>query len=266
MRDRYTVNSKSVIIRRIVTLIAVLSAFGTNVWANINPPNGLTIGGISQQIFGEVLITPASYAFAIWGLIYLGLISLAVYQALPMQRTNSIMRKVGYKLAIASIAQIIWVICFLYRQYTASFIAMLCILLPLISAYWSLPFKARINRGQKWLIRTPISIYLAWISIATILNAAIVLTSIQWSGWGISAVWWTVIMLLVAGLITHFVTIPRLDFAYAGVFVWGTIAIAVRNSDTVLISGTAIGLSIALIVLLLSFSFYGHGRDSLESE
>ncbi len=266
MRDRYTANSKSLIIRQIVTLVAIISAFGTNIWANINPPNGLTIGGISQQIFSEVLITPASYAFAVWGLIYLGLISLAIYQALPTQRTNSVMRQVGYKLAIASVAQIIWVICFLYRQYTASFIAMLCILLPLISAYWSLPFKGRIDRWSRWLIRTPISIYLAWISIATILNGAIVLTSMQWSGWGIGAVWWTVIMLLVAGLITHFVTIPRLDFAYAGVFVWGTIAIAVKNSDTILISGTAIGLSIALTVLLLSFSFSGHRRGSFEGE
>ena len=266
MRDRYTVNSKSVIIRQIVTLLAVLTAFGMNIWANIDPPNGLTIGAISQQIFKDVLITPASYAFAIWGLIYLGLITLAVYQALPTQRANPMMRKVGYKLAIASLAQIIWVICFLYRQYTASFVAMLCILLPLISAYWSLPFKARVSRWPKWLIRTPISIYLAWISVATIVNGAIVLTSWQWSGWGISAVWWTVIMLLLAGLLTHFVTIPRLDFAYAGVFVWASIAIAVKNSDTILISGTAIGLSVALVVLLLSFSFYGHGHNSIESE
>ena len=266
MRDRYTINRKSVIIRQIVTLLAILSAFGINVWANIDPPNGLTIGAISQQIFNEVLITPASYAFAIWGLIYLGLITLAVYQALPTQRTNPMMRKVGYKLAIASLAQIIWVICFLDRQYAASFVAMLCILLPLISAYWSLPFKDRISRWHKWLIRTPISIYLAWISVATILNAAIVLTSWQWSGWGINAVWWTVIMLLVAGLITHFVTIPRLDFIYAGVFIWASIAIAVKNSDTILISGTAIGLCVALIMLLLSFSFYGRDRNSLERE
>lgn len=266
MRDRYMVNSKPVIIRQIVTLVAIVSAFATNIWANLNPPNGLTIGAISQQIFDEVLITPASYAFIIWGLIYLGLISLAVYQALPAQRNNSVMRKVGYKLAIASIAQIIWVICFLYRQYTASFIAMLCILLPLISAYWCLPFKARISRWQRWLIRTPISIYLAWISVATILNAAIVLTSWQWSGWGLSAVWWTVIMLLIAGLITHFVTIPRLDFAYAGVFIWAAIAIAFKNSDTILISGTAIGLCVALSVLLLSFSFYSQGHTSLESD
>lgn len=259
MRDRYTVNSKPAIMRQILTFVAIIAAFGTNIWANLNPPQGLTIGEISQQVFGEVLITPASYAFAIWGLIYLGLISFAIYQALPSQKSEPLLRKIGYKLVFASLSQIVWVFCFLNRQYAASFLLMICILLPLISAYWCLPFRTRISRSTKWLIRTPISIYLAWISVATVVNGASVLDYWQWNGWGISPVGWTIIMLMLAGLITHFVTIPRLDFAYGGVFVWAAIAIAIKNSTTVLIAGTAIGLSIALIVLLLSFSFYGSG-------
>ena len=67
MRDRYRVNSKPAIIRQVSTLIAIIAAFGMNIWANVNPPNGLTIGEISQNIFKNVLITPANYAFAIWG-------------------------------------------------------------------------------------------------------------------------------------------------------------------------------------------------------
>ncbi len=51
------------------------------------------------------------------------------------------------------------------------------------------------------------------------------------------------------------VTYPRLDFAYAGVFVWAMVAIAVRNQDNFIIAGVAIGVAIALILLLLSHSF-----------
>jgi len=142
--------------------------------------------------------------------------------------------------------------------------AMICILLPLIGAYACLPFKTRIARWQRWLIRTPISIYLAWISVATILNGALVLEFWQWDGWGISPTIWTVIMLLIAGLITHFISLPRLDFVYGGVFVWALIAIAVKNSATILISGVAIGLSISLVILLLSFSFYGQSNQGSE--
>lgn len=254
MRDRYTVNSNPAIMRQILTLIAIFAAFGMNIWANIDPPNGSTIGAISKNIFGNVLITPASYAFAIWGLIYLGLLSFAIYQILPGQQNNLLLDQIGYKLAFASISQITWVICFLYRQYAASFLAMLCILLPLIAAYLSLPFKTRISRWERWLIRTPISIYLAWISVATIVNGATVLSYWQWGGWGISPQGWTIIMLLLASLITHFVAIPRLDFSYGGVFVWAAIAIAIENSGTILIAGTAMGLSIALIILLTWFS------------
>ncbi|MDJ0593690.1 MAG: tryptophan-rich sensory protein [Pleurocapsa sp. MO_226.B13] len=262
MYDRYTVSNKSIVIRQIVTLISIVAAFAINVLANVNPPNGLTIGQISNQFFGEVLITPANYAFAIWGIIYLGLISLAIYQVLPAQRQNLLLRQIGYKLAIASWSQIIWVFCFLYRQYAWSFVAMLGILLSLIAAYLCLPFT-RIPRWQKWLVRIPISIYLSWISLATILNGAIVLTAWEWNGWGLSAPVWTLIMLMLAALIAHLVSIPRLDFAYAGVFIWGTIAIAIRNSERLIISGTAIGLCLALLILLLSFSFYApsHSRD-----
>ncbi|MGD1918945.1 MAG: hypothetical protein ACFCAD_08640 [Pleurocapsa sp.] len=152
-------------------------------------------------------------------------------------------------------SQIVWVICFLYRQYALSFLAMLGILLPLIAAYMCLPFP-RTARQQKWFIRIPISVYLSWSVLATVLNGAITLKSWQWSGWGISGQIWTIIMLLVAAFITHLVTIPRLDFAYASVFIWGAIAIAVRNVNYLIISGTAIGLSLTLVILLLSFSFY----------
>lgn len=265
MRDRYTINKKIMIVRQIVTLVSVIAAFGMNILANVYPPNGLTIGQISDEFFSDILIIPANYAFAIWGIIYLGLISFAINQVLPTQKNNPLLQQIGYKLAIASIAQIVWVVCFLYRQYPASFLAMLGILLPLIAAYWSLPFSSNISKKQKWLIRTPISIYLAWITVATIVNGAIVLKSWQWSGWGISPEVWTIIMLLLAAFITHLVTIPRLDFTYASVFIWALLAIAIRNSDKIIISGTVIGLSIALVVLLLSFSFYAPIHRNIEN-
>lgn len=62
-------------LRQFLNLAAILAAFGMNVWANVAPLNGLTIGAISNTFFREVLIVPANYAFAIWGLIYLGLLS-----------------------------------------------------------------------------------------------------------------------------------------------------------------------------------------------
>ena len=55
-------------IRQALNLIAVFAAFGVNMLANVRPIGGLTLGEISNQLFENVLITPANYAFAIWGL------------------------------------------------------------------------------------------------------------------------------------------------------------------------------------------------------
>jgi hypothetical protein len=93
-------------LRQFLNLAAILAAFGINVWANVAPLNGLTIGAISNTFFREVLIVPANYAFAIWGLIYLGLLSFGVYQVLPAQAQNPSLRRMGYLLVVACLAQI----------------------------------------------------------------------------------------------------------------------------------------------------------------
>ncbi|MDJ0742409.1 MAG: tryptophan-rich sensory protein [Xenococcaceae cyanobacterium MO_167.B27] len=237
------------LIRQITNLVAIIAAFGINVLANLNPPKGMTIGDISNQLFGDVLITPANYAFAIWGLIYLGLISFAIYQALPSQRYNPTLVKLGWGLAIASGAQILWIFCFLYSQFALSFILMLGILIPLIFSYLRLPNKG-LSQTERWLVTNPLSIYLAWISVATIVNGATVLDYWQWNGWGINPQIWTVIMIIVAGGIGVILATQN-NIAFVGVYIWALLAIAVRNSATTIITITTVGIALILASILL---------------
>ncbi|HHP7232836.1 MAG TPA: TspO/MBR family protein [Xenococcaceae cyanobacterium] len=234
-------------VRQITNLVAIIAAFGINILANLNPPNGMTVGDISNQIFNDVLITPANYAFAIWGVIYLGLISFAVYQALPSQRDNPILVRLGWGIAIASMAQIIWIFCFLYLQFVLSLVLMLVILFSLIFAYLRLP-NQRLARTAKLLVKIPLSIYLAWISVATIVNGAIVLDYWQWNGWGISPQIWTVIMVIVAGVIGTILAIQN-NLAFVAVYLWALVAIAIRNSATIIIA-TAVVIAIILAAIL----------------
>ena len=240
------------IVRQFLTLTAILAAFGMNVLANVAPIKGLSIGEISNTLFQQILITPANYAFAIWGLIYLGLISLAVYQVQPNQRQDPTLRRIGYLLAASSVAQIVWVVLFQTRLFVLSLGAMLLILLPLISAYIRLDTgKGSVSRPQRWFVYNPVSVYFAWISVATIVNGAIALDSVGWSGWGISPQGWTVILLLIGTVIAAKVTIQRADRVYSGVFVWALIAIAVRHLNTAIIAGPASGLAIALVCIMI---------------
>ncbi len=246
-----TKHLNSDILRQFLTLGAISAAFIVNVLANVNPINGLTIGEISNTVFRELLITPANYAFAIWGVIYLGLITLGIYQGLPSQRGNPSLRQMGYLLVLASLAQTVWVFFFQYRQFTLSLVAMLAILLPLIRIYRRLGIGNRwISWREKWFVHIPLSIYLAWISVATIVNVAVTLYNLGWKGWGISPEAWTAIALLAGAVITATVIIQRADIAYTFVTVWAFVAIAVRQADKPLIVVTAVGLAFVLVVLL----------------
>ncbi|MBV6626744.1 MAG: tryptophan-rich sensory protein [Rivularia sp. (in: Bacteria)] len=248
-------NSKtnsSDIIRQWVTLAAVILAFVINVLSNIFPLNGLTIGGVSNTLFKDVLIVPANYAFAIWGLIYIGLFAFAIYQVLPSQRENPNLRKTGYLLAIASVAQCVWVYLFLSRYFAASVIAMLWILIPLIMMYLRLGVGTLpASRGERWFIRYPIGVYLGWISVATIVNVASALYINDWNGFGISPENWTTIMIIIATFIATLSLTQRQDFTYSGVTVWALIAIAVKqwqnsNLKIVALAGVCILVAVGL--------------------
>ncbi len=252
MMRQSTKNLVGDILRQILNLTAILAAFGINVLANIAPFNGLTIGEISNTFFREVLITPANYAFAIWGVIYLGLIAFGVYQVLPAQRQNLSLRRMGYLLVLASLAQIVWVFFFQYRLFTLSLVAMVAILLPLIGIYLRLGIGyERVSKREKWFVHIPLSIYLAWISVATIVNVALTLYNLGWSGWGISAEVWTAIALITGAAIAAIVSLQRADVAFVLVIVWAFVAIAVRQANILMIAATAGGLAIALVLLLL---------------
>jgi hypothetical protein len=239
-------------LRQLATLAAIIGAFVINVISNVFPLNGLNIGQISNTLFKNVLIIPANYAFAIWGLIYLGLFALGIYQFLPSQKHDSDLRNTGYLLVIACIAQSIWVYLFLSRLFVLSVVAMLLILLPLIGVYLRLDIgNQRVTRQKKWYLHVPISIYLSWISVATIVNVACALYSQSWNGWGISAEVWTVIMLVIAAAIAAVIVIQRRDIAYAGVAVWAIFAIAIKHWNNPIIRNTALALVFVLVAIAI---------------
>lgn len=238
--------------RQWANLIAIVAAFILNIYVNIAPPSGKTIGEISNTIFRDVLIIPASYAFAIWGLIYLGLISFGIYQVLPGQKEHPILRRCGYFLVGASLAQIIWIFLFQSQLFTLSVLAMLVILGCLIRLYLKLGISyERVSRKDKWLVHRPISIYFAWISVATIVNVASTLHNLGWNNTGQVATVWTVIMLIVGAVIAAIINIQKQDIAYTLVFIWAFVAIGVRHLDILFISGVAGILALGLAVLVL---------------
>ncbi len=242
--------------RQLLNLVAIIAAFVTNVLANIKPLDGLTIAEISDQYFAPVLILPAGYAFSIWGLIYVGLISLGVYQVLPSQKNNPHTKQLGYWLTFASITQIIWVVCFQYQLFAASFVLIGLIAAFLVKLYLTINRDGKLLPQKiKWLVRRPVSIYLAWITVATIVNGACLLHFLNWQGWGIMPQIWTVILFFIGTGLAAFITLKHRDVVYGGVFAWAWVAIAVEHSEAEIVPIAAIVGALILVGVCLATLF-----------
>ena len=87
--------------RQFAVIFITLLTISVNGLANALPINGIQTGKISDKYF--TLFTPAGYVFAIWGVIYLGMLAYMVYQALPSQRTNPRLRAIGWWYVLATL-------------------------------------------------------------------------------------------------------------------------------------------------------------------
>jgi hypothetical protein len=238
------------IIRQVVNVLATLMVIVLNVLASALPLNGQTTGEISDRF--DVYFVPAGYVFSIWGLIYLALIAFAVYQALPAQRDNPRLRRVGYLYALSCVANVAWLLLWHYEFFELTLVAMVALLLLLITIYLRLGIgRNRVSNAEKWLVRVPFSIYLGWITVATIANVTSLLDYLNWSGWGISPEAWAVVMLVAGAVIASAVSITRGDIAYVLVIVWAFVGIAVKHSDTPIVAVTAIVMAVLVALTLL---------------
>ena len=235
--------------RQIVNILATILVLVVNTLANALPLNGKNTGVISDQF--NVLFVPAGYVFSIWGLIYIGLIAFAIFQALPAQRDNPRLRRIGGWYALGCVANSVWIFLWHYEVFPLTIVAMLALLVSLIVVYLRLGVgRARVSKAELWAAHIPFGVYLGWISVATIANATDVLDFIGWNGWGLAPEAWTLIMIAVTALLTILVTQRRLDVAYALVIAWAAVGIGIKQAGTESVSRNAYVL--AAIALLMA--------------
>ncbi|OQA17012.1 MAG: hypothetical protein BWY63_02550 [Chloroflexi bacterium ADurb.Bin360] len=236
-------------VRQIINVLITLAVIVINTVANALPLNGLNTGEISDRF--KIYFVPAGYVFSIWGVIYLGLIAFAIYQALPAQRNNPHVARISTAYAVSGIANIIWIFFWHYEVFTLTLIPMLVLLGSLIFIFLHLWQGRNEQRtADRWAIALPFNIYLGWISVATVANATQLLYFLNWGGWGIAPEIWALIMLIIAAAIAVAMVLRHRNIAYAAVFVWAYIGIAVQHSNTPLVAFPA-GILAAIIALSL---------------
>ena len=98
--------------RQILVILAVLATITVNALANILPINGQGTGEISDRF--QVYFVPAGYVFSIWGVVYLGWLAYAIYQALPAQRNNPLLRAIALPFIVNGLANSSWIFAWHY--------------------------------------------------------------------------------------------------------------------------------------------------------
>lgn len=235
----------------ILNFISVIFLIGVNYVAEALKFNDTTVAELSRKY--DNLFTPSSYAFAIWILIFLGLFAYCFYQirnAFFRPEKADHIEQTEYWFFIANILTGCWVLAFVYEYTGISVLIMLGILFSLIKVIlntnmekWDAPI------GTIVFVWWPICIYAGWISVATIANISVFLTKINWNGFGLSEVVWTIAIIIVATIINLLMILRRNMREFAMVGAWALIAIYVRhNGDYNSIAYTALTGAILLII------------------
>lgn len=237
------------VIERGGVVLAFAVTLATNALANILPIGGQTTGTISDRY--ATLFTPAGFTFSIWGVIYLGLGAYVVYQAFAPNNIRPLLRKLAPWFVVNCVANASWIFAWHYEVIWASLAIMLIILGTLVRIFLLVSKEtADSDWGVSLLVRTPFSIYAAWISVATIANVSVLQAAMGWGVVGSVAIAGTIVKLVVAGGIGAAVLIRWRNRPFALVVVWAAYGIARNQADTALVSGTAWVVAASLLVLL----------------
>ncbi len=224
-----------------------------NYYANAQGINENSVGSLSRAY--NNLFTPSSYAFSIWGLIYLALISNAVFQIKAAFKGThaTFFKELGPLLIIANIGNALWLWAWLTERTGLSVFIMVIILMSLLTAILKLGIQGgdRSPEAIKRWVWWPISLYSGWITVATIANISAYLAKINWS-FMINEVNWASLMIIIGGAVYLFVLSKRGMLTFALVGVWAFAAIAHKQwAVTPQVAGLAMGAAVAISIFAL---------------
>ncbi|WP_278912579.1 tryptophan-rich sensory protein [Deinococcus wulumuqiensis] len=245
--------------RQVTLLAATVLTLVMNYLSNALPLFGNSNAEVSDRLPNA--FTPAGLTFAVWGPIFLGLLVFAVYQALPAQR-GARLDRLFWPFLLGNLLNVAWLLAFQSLNIGLSVVIMLALLAVLVRLYLSV--RSLPPQGaERWTLQLPVSLYLAWISVATIANitAFLVSAGVTQSFLGIAGPVWSALLLVVAAAIGVFFLWRFRDYAFAAVLLWAFYGVYVARPE---VSTVVLGVAVAAgLVLLGSLSAWRRPRAAL---
>jgi len=204
-------------------------------------------------------VTPAGYAFSIWGLVYLACLALAVYQALPAQRDREVHRRTGWWLVAAFTAATVWVPVFATRTLWLAQVVILVLLVALtVAARRSVHSGPAEDRREQFAFRLPVTLYLGWVTLATVAGFGTTFRSLGMAERGIGTTLVSLLLIL-AATVFAVVVVGRFTALAAFTFTagWALVAILVATSSVGVRVAAVLALLVIVAVLVIRT---GHSR------
>ncbi len=198
------------------------------------------------------LIAPAAPAFGIWAVIYLGLVAYAVWQFTPGQSATQRHRRIGYWVAASLVLNAAWILSIQYGLLALSVPIIVILLAVLLRVFIELSSSAPTDRLDALLTDGALGLYLGWVAIATAANVTAFLVAIGFTGFGLPAELWSVVVIAVAALAGVALAVyGRGRIAPALSLSWGLAWVAVgRLAGEPASTATGVAAIVAVVIVL----------------
>ena len=235
-----------------LNIVGFIGMVIVNFLANYLPINDIDTGEIADLY--PNLFTPAGFTFAIWGLIYLLLAVFVVYQGKEIFSNNNkqlnYVQRIGYLFFTSCLLNLSWIFAWHYLRVGLSLVIMILLLVNLIMLYKRLNVNKAQEKGE-FITRIAFSIYLGWITIATVANVTVFLVDIDWGQWGLSEVFWMIAVIIIATAIVISFMHKNNDWVYGLVAIWAYFGIIAKRLQTEPVE-TAVVIVVALGMLVIA--------------
>lgn len=182
----------------------------------------------------DATLKVAGYAFAIWGLIYLGLLVYAVRQALPQTGESLLIHRLGWPSAAALLGIGWWIVAsaFDWEWATVALIfgSLFVLLVPLLLNAGVIRALPRTDR-DRWMVVWPLALLAGWLTVASPVNLLTILTGNGDLPASPSPTVWAMLAVAVVALTALVVTASLRMLAFALPVAWGLLGAFVAEQE-----------------------------------
>ena len=245
-----------------VTLAEVLCIYGTLLGVGV-------IGTRVEESSGgalaadATLLAPATPAFSIWSVIYLGLAAYTIWQWLPANATSPRARATGWLIAVSMLLNAGWLLVTQQGWIWASVVIIVALALTLgviLARLTAIPPAPTGRTIERVIVDGTMGLYLGWVAVATCANltAALVATGVELAAPGADIVA-VIVLAVAAGLGVLFARRLGGRYAVAAAMAWGLVWIAVgRAMDEPASRLVTIGAVTAAVIVVLGAAAARH--------